>query len=164
MLLCTRRAHLAVVVAIGVVVGMLSVVQLPTAYAAPQDPAPQVPTQPSVPAPNPSRYIVTLTGKPIATYDGDVKGLRATRPSNGKRVDVSSSRAKRYRAYLERQQAKAAEQVGAKPLKHYAVSLNGFATTLTPDQARTLQRAPGVLSVTKDRPRRLVDNKKPIDF
>ncbi len=32
-LLCTRRAHLAVVVAIGVVVGMLSVVQLPTAYA-----------------------------------------------------------------------------------------------------------------------------------
>ena len=157
--MCTRRAHWAVVVAIGVVVGMLSVVQLPTAYAAPQDPA-----QPSVPAPNPSRYIVTLTGKPIATYDGDVKGLRATRPSNGKRVDVSSSRAKRYRAYLERQQAKAAEQVGAKPLKHYAVSLNGFATTLTPDQARTLQGAPGVLSVTKDRPRRLVDNKKPVDF
>ena len=31
--MCTRRAHLAVVVAIGVVVGMLSVVQLPTAYA-----------------------------------------------------------------------------------------------------------------------------------
>ena len=79
MLLCTRRAHLAVVAAIGVVVGMLSIVQLPTAYASPQDPvpAPQVPAQPSVPAPTPSRYIVTLTGRPIATYDGDVNGLRA---------------------------------------------------------------------------------------
>ena len=51
-----------------------------------------------------------------------------------------------------------------KPLKHFAVSLNGFATTLTPDQARTLQRAPGVLSVTEDRPRRLTDSKKPVDF
>jgi hypothetical protein len=118
-LLCTRRAHLAVVVAIGVVVGMLSVVQLPTAYAAPQDPA-------KPPASTSSRYIVTLTGKPIATYDGDLNGLRATRPSKGQRVDVSSSRAKRYRAYLQKQQANTAAQVGAKPLKHYAVSLNGF--------------------------------------
>ena len=49
-------------------------------------------------------------------------------------------------------------------MKHYAVSLNGFATSLTPDQARTLQRAPGVLSVTKDRPRKLASNKNPVDF
>jgi subtilisin family serine protease len=77
---------------------------------------------------------------------------------------VSSDRAQRYRDYLKREHANAAARVGAKPLKHYAVSLNGFATTLTPDQARTLEEAPGVLSVTKDRPRRLTDDKKPVDF
>ena len=64
----------------------------------------------------------------------------------------------------EEQQADAAARVGAKPLKHYAVGLNGFATSLTPDQARTLQRAPGVLSVTKDQPRKLASNKNPVDF
>ena len=112
--------------------------------------------------PSPRRYIVTLTGKPIATYDGEVKGLGATRPSKGERVDVTSGRAQRYREYLKREQVNAAQRVGAKPLKHYAVSLNGFATTLTPDQARTLQGAPGVLSVTKDRPRALTDSKSPL--
>jgi subtilisin family serine protease len=158
-LLCTRRAHSAAVAAIGVVVGVLTLVQLPTAYAEPPEPV-----KPSVPAPIPGRYIVTLTDKPIATYDGDVKGLRPTRPDKGQRVDVSSGAAKRYRAHLEDQQAKAAARVGAKPLKHYAVGLNGFATTLTPDQARTLQGAPGVLAVTEDTPRGLADNKLPVDF
>ena len=79
-------------------------------------------------------------------------------------MDVTSGRAQRYREYLKREQVNAAQRVGAKPLKHYAVSLNGFATTLTPDQARTLQGAPGVLSVTKDRPRALTDSKSPVDF
>jgi subtilisin family serine protease len=158
-LLSSRRAHFRVIATSVAAAALFTLSQLPAAYATPPDPA-----KPSVPAAIPSRYIVALTGKPIATYDGDVKGLRATRPSKGQRVNVTSSRAKRYRAYLKRQQAEAAARVGAKPLKHYAVSLNGFATTLTPDQARTLQRAPGVLSVTKDRPRKLVNNKKPIDF
>jgi subtilisin family serine protease len=157
--LCTRRAHSAAVAAIGVVVGVLTVVQLPTAYAEPPEPA-----KPLLPAAIPGRYIVTLKDKPIATYDGEVAGLRATRPNKGQRVDVTSGAAKRYRAHLEGQQEKAAARVGAKPLKHYAVGLNGFATTLTPDQARTLQGAPGVLSVTEDTPRRLADNKNPVDF
>jgi hypothetical protein len=137
---------------------LLTFGQLPAAYATPE------PVKPALPAPLPGRYIVTLTDKPIATYGGDVKGLRATRPDKGERVDTKSGRAKRYRAYLSKQQANAAARVGAKPLKHYSVSLNGFSTSLTPDQARTLQRAPGVLAVTKDRPRKLVDNKNPVDF
>jgi subtilisin family serine protease len=156
-LLSSRRAHLRAVAASIAAAALLTFGQLPMAYAEPQEPA-------TPPAPIPSRYIVTLTEKPIATYDGNVKGLRATRPGKGQRVNVASSRAQRYRDYLEKQQAQAAARVGAKPLKHYAVSLNGFATTLTPDQARTLQGAPGILSVTKDRPRKLVDSKNPIDF
>ena len=159
MLSCARRAHFAAIATSLAVAGLLTFTQSPLANAEPQAPA-----KPPLSAPIPSRYIVTLTGKPIATYNGDVKGLRATRPSKGERVDVTSGNAKRYRAYLKKQQTNAAARVGAKPLKHYAVSLNGFTTTLTPDQARALQRAPGVLSITKDRPRKLVNNKNPIDF
>jgi subtilisin family serine protease len=157
-LLLSRRAHFAVLATSLGVGALLTLGQLPAAYATPE------PAKPSAPAPIPGRYIVTLTDKPIATYGGDVKGLRATRPDKGERVNVRSGRAKRYRTYLEEQQANAAARVGAKPLKHYAVSLNGFATSLTPDQARTLQRAPGVLSVTEDRPRKLANNTNPVDF
>jgi len=158
-LLSYRRAGLRILVTSGVASALLILSQLPSAHA-----EPQTPPKPSAPAATPSPYVVTLTDKPIATYDGDVAGLRATRPSKGHRVNVTSSRAKRYRAYLQRQQADAAARVGAKPLKHYAVGLNGFATSLTPDQARTLQQSPGVLSVTKDRPRKLLNDKKPLDF
>jgi subtilisin family serine protease len=158
-LLCSRRAHLAIIATSIAIGALLTLGEVPAAYAVPSEPA-----KPSLPAPIPSRYVVTLTDKPIATYDGDVKGLGATRPGKGERVDVTSGRAKRYRAYLKKQQQNAAARVGADPLKQYAVSVNGFTTTLTPDQARTLQRAPGVLSVTKDRPRKLTDNKKPVDF
>jgi subtilisin family serine protease len=153
----TCRAHLAVVATS--VAALVSLAGVPAAYALPPDPAER-----GRPDPAPSRYIVTLTEKPIATYGGEVKGLDATRPSKGERVDVTTGRAQRYRDYLESQHDNAAAQVGAKPLRHYAVSLNGFATTLTPDQARTLQDAPGVLSVTEDRPRKLTSDKKPLDF
>jgi subtilisin family serine protease len=155
-LLRTRRARLAVLATSVAMTALLTLCGLPTASALPPDHDDQVP-----PA---ARYIVALAGKPLATYSGDVKGLAATRPRKGERVDVTSGRAQRYRDYLKSQHANAAARVGAKPLKHYAVSLNGFATTLTPDQARTLQDAPGVLSVTKDRPRRLTDDRKPVDF
>ena len=110
------------------------------------------------------RYIVTLKGAPIATYGGEVKGLKATRPAAGRKVNAGSSNAKRYRTYLERQQDRAAARVGAKADKHYAVALNGFTARLTSAQARTLQRSPGVLSVVKDTPRRLLDDKNPVDF
>ena len=159
MLLCIRRAHFAVIATIAGVAALLTLGGLPAANALPSDRAER-----GQPAATPSRYIVTLSGKPIATYGGEVRGIDATRPGKGERVDVTSGRAKRYRDYLERQHSNAAARVGAKPLKHYAVSLNGFATTLTPDQAGTLQRAPGVLSVTEDRPRRLTDDRASVDF
>ena len=159
MLLRTRRAHRAVIASSLAAAALLLLCGLPTAYALPSDRSGQ-----GQPAPTPSRYIVTLTGKPIATYDGEVRGLGATRPDKGERVDVTSGRAQRYRDYLKREQVNAAERVGAKPLKHYAVSLNGFATTLTPDQASALESAPGVLSVTEDRPRKLTDSANPVDF
>ena len=116
------------------------------------------------PASEPGRYIVTMIGKPIATYDGAVKGLAATKPTKGKRVKVTSKRAKAYRSYLETQQDRVAARVGADADTHYAVSLNGFGTTLTPDQAKALKRAPGVLSVEKDKVRHLTNDQNPVDY
>jgi subtilisin family serine protease len=158
-LLRTRRALFTVVGPSIAVTALLTLSGLATAHALPPERSDR-----DRPTPNPSRYIVTLTGKPIATYGGEVKGLDATRPKKGQRVDVGSGRVERYRNYLKRQQVNAAARVGAKPVKHYAVSLNGVATTLTPEQALKLQRAPGVLSVTEDRPRKLTGNKNPVDF
>ena len=69
---------------------------------------------------------------------GRSRAWRPRSPTKGKRVKVTSKRAKAYRAYLERQQDRAAARVGAEADKHYAVSLNGFGTTLTagPGQVR----------------------------
>jgi hypothetical protein len=120
--------------------------------------------EPLEPGANPGRYIVTLKGAPIASYGGGVMGLKATRPATGRKVNAGSSSAKRYRAYLERQQDRAAARVGAKADRRYAVALNGFTASLNSAQARTLQRSPGVLSVVKDTPRRLLDDKNPVDF
>ena len=91
----------------------------------------------------PGRYIVTLKGSPIATYAGEVKGLKATRPTKGRKVNARSADAKAYRKYLERQQDRAAARVGAKADRHFAVALNGFTTTLTAAQARTAAAGPG---------------------
>ena len=117
-----------------------------------------------LPAAEPSRYIVTLKGKPIATYGGEVKGLKATRPTKSRKISATTTPAKRYRSYLERQQDLVAARVGVKADKHYALSLNGFGTSLTPDQASALKRAPGVLSVVKDKPRQLTNDQNPIDY
>lgn len=112
----------------------------------------------------PGRYVVTMKGDPIATYDGGVKGLKATRAAKGRKLNAGSASAKAYRKYLESQQDQVAARVGVRADGHYAVALNGFSTSLTPSQAKRLERAPGVLSVVKDTPRRMLDDKKPVDF
>ena len=151
-----RRARLlATGTALALAAG-LSFTALPAAADPPvTDPAPQA---------APGRYIVTLKGSPIATYAGEVKGLKATRPTKGRKVNARSADAKAYQKYLQGQQDRAAARVGAKADRHFAVALNGFTTKLTTTQARTLQRAPGVLSVVKDTPRQLTDDKNPVDF
>jgi len=103
-----------------------SVFALTAALAFTSLPAQAEPSQPGAnPAAVAGRYIITLKDAPIATYAGELRGLRATRPNPGRKVDTRSGSAKRYRAYLERQQDRAAARVGAAADKHYAVALNG---------------------------------------
>lgn len=129
-------------------------------------PASADPVDPAGPAPKavPGRYIVTMADEPVATYDGGVKGYRATKPSQGRKVNAGSTNARRYRGYLKKQQDRAAARVGAKADQRFDVALSGFTTSLTPTQARTLAKAPGVLAVTKDTPKKLTDDKNSVDF
>jgi len=130
-----------------------------TATAAPAPPA-DLP----VPNPTPGRYIVTMASQPIAAYDGSVPGYVATQPEDGERVNLRSSAAQRYRAYLNRQQNQVARRAGVRPQQRFAVGLSAFTATMTGPQARILQRTPGVRAVTKDTKRQPTDDKNPIDY
>ena len=61
MLLRTRRAHVAVIATSVAAAALLALYGLPTAHALPPDR-----DERGLPAPIPSRYIVALSGKPIA--------------------------------------------------------------------------------------------------
>ena len=117
-----------------------------------------------LPGHHPGDYIVSLASAPVAAYDGDVKGFAATRPTDGRRVNVTSSKAKRYRSYLRNQQDKVAARVGAKPRTRFEIGLAGFTAKLTPTQAKTLATTDGVLSVTKNTLRQATDDRNSVDY
>ena len=141
--------------------GALALSLTPMASADPTQPPPV-----SVPSlsTTPGDYIVSLATAPVAAYDGDVKGFAATRPTDGRRVDVSSTKAKRYRSYLRTQQDTVAARVGVKPKSRFEIGLTAFTAKLTPGQAKTLAATDGVLSVTKNTLRQATDDKNSVDY
>jgi subtilisin family serine protease len=112
----------------------------------------------------PGRYVVALKEKPVATYTGGVAGLRPTKPAKGRKVDVASTDAKKYKAYLEGRQNEITAKVGAKADRHYSTAINAFAAKLSSAQVRELSRTPGVLSVTPEQLHTPSDDKNPTDF
>ncbi len=48
-------------------------------------------------------YIVRMEGPPLAAYEGDVKGMPATKPGKGGKINPNSAHAKKYTEYLEDQ-------------------------------------------------------------
>ncbi|MEU8225611.1 S8 family serine peptidase [Kribbella sp. NPDC048915] len=112
----------------------------------------------------PGRYVVTLADKPLATYQGGVAGLQATKPARGRKVEVNSTNGKAYRAYLSGKHAKVAAAVGAKVDQEYSTTLNGFATTLTAKQVNQLSKTAGVVSVVPDQLHVALDDRNPTDF
>ncbi|HET9851034.1 MAG TPA: S8 family serine peptidase [Candidatus Limnocylindrales bacterium] len=99
-------------------------------------------------------YIVQLAGAPIASYSGDIKGLKATKPAPGKKVDTRSAAAKAYRSHLRAERLDAlrsADLVGRSTVYTYDVAFNGFAMRLTKAEADRMEKADGVVRVWKDR-------------
>lgn len=101
-------------------------------------------------------YVVQLTDKPIASYDGGVNGLAATQPRPGQRLDLDSASVQLYSGYLAQKKAAVRAAIGGAPVVHdYKVVLNGFSAMLTDAEVRALVARGDVLAVTPDVPREL---------
>ena len=128
---------------------------LPTAVAAKAPAAGQF-TQDGI-------YLVQMSQLPVVAYTGGVKGLKATAPADGKKIDPSSGKVTAYADFLKTRHAAVLAKVGGKKLYDYVYSYNGFAAKLTAAQANRMARAAGVLAVSPDEIR-LADTSSTPDF
>ena len=96
-------------------------------------------------------YIVQMSEDPVVAYKGGIKGLQATKPNKGQKIDPNSPRVVHYVGYLDsRHQDALATIGGGRKLYDYRYTYNGFAAELTEEQAAAIARAPGVLAVSRD--------------
>src|SRR6478735_7693597 len=70
-----------------------------TGYAATEEVTHPVPV-----AGTPGHYIVVMKSDPLATYEGDVKGLKATKPAEGEQLETQSQDSQRYVEHLQTEQ------------------------------------------------------------
>ena len=156
-----RRASVALALGLS---ALLIVGLTPLASADPSDRSdqPELPTSTALTAEG--DYIVTLADAPVAAYDGDVAGYDATQPTDGDAVDLDSSDTERYRSYLRKRQDKVAARVGGEPEERYEIGVNAFTTTITGQQAATLARTDGVVSVVQNTLQKMPDDRKSTSF
>lgn len=113
-------------------------------------------------------YIVRLTDKPVATYDGGIKDLKATNPKATKsstartqapqkapKIDVESPEVKAYVSYLKEAQASfitraSRETRDLRVVDTFKYSVNGVAVRVTPEEAEALSKLPGVERVERE--------------
>ncbi|MDY0908543.1 S8 family serine peptidase [Microbacterium sp. CFBP9034] len=102
-------------------------------------------------AAEPKTYVVQMASAPVVAYDGGVKGLKATKPHGGSKVDPADPAVEAYSKHLKgKQRAALAKVEGGGPSYSYVYSFNGFAAELTPAQAAELQAQPDVVAVHPD--------------
>ena len=107
-------------------------------------------------------FIVQLSDAPVATYDGKIAGLPATRPIAGTKINMASGHVRAYLNYLSRRSARELARVGSPTVvHHYGLAFNGFAANLTQAQAETLKISASVLSVTESEIRKLDTTRTP---
>ena len=98
-------------------------------------------------------YVVVMAGEPISAYDGGRRGLTATKPATGKKVDRRSAAVRDYQAFLRREHDRSLKQGGvatARKLHDYSFALNGYAALLTPSQVDRISLQKGVVRVLED--------------
>jgi hypothetical protein len=108
-------------------------------------------------------YIVRMSGDPAVAYEGGIKGLKATAPKAGAKIDPFATDVVKYTTYLKGTHDTALKAVGANKLYDYTFSLNGFAARLTADQANALASRKDVLTVSPDQSH-TVDTSSTPDF
>lgn len=107
-------------------------------------------------------YIVQLAGAPVATYNGSIRGLAATRPAIGSRLNSRTPAVRAYLAHLEQQRNAVLGRAGvARPLHVYTTTFNGFAAMMTEAQAAQLMTSSDVVSVVESERRHLDTTRTP---
>ncbi|WP_134772587.1 cell wall-binding repeat-containing protein [Ornithinimicrobium flavum] len=98
-------------------------------------------------------YIVMMKQESVAAYDGGLKGIPATKPAEGEKVDTASAAARSYVDVLRSEQNEVLASVGldaeAKTYD-YTTVFNGFAVDLTAQQVTALRKNPDVAYVWED--------------
>jgi subtilisin family serine protease len=95
-------------------------------------------------------YLVQMAGAPLAAYTGGVKGIPATKPSAGAKLNMRSSSSSAYRELLRSQHSNAQRAAGVdakKTVADYSTAFNGFAARLTNAQVAKLRATNGVVRV-----------------
>ncbi|KAK4755711.1 hypothetical protein SAY87_009468 [Trapa incisa] len=99
-------------------------------------------------------YIVTIEGEPVISYTGGIEGLKATAMESDEKIDYTSEMVTSYTQHLEKKHdmllGMLFERGTYEKLYSYRHLINGFAVHLSPEQAETLRRSPGVKSVERD--------------
>ncbi len=107
-------------------------------------------------------YIVELAGAPVATYAGTVRGLAATKPALGARLNSKAPAVKAYVSHLNSQRQAVLGRMGTLSVLHtYNTTFNGFAAVMTPAQAAQLMTDANVKSVTESEIRHLDTTRTP---
>ena len=107
-------------------------------------------------------YIVQLADAPAATYAGSIRGLAATRPAAGAKLDITAQNVRAYRGFLDAQRNNVLARVGNVSVMHrYDVAFNGFSAQLTLAEAKRLQTSTAVLSVTESEVRKMDTTRTP---
>lgn len=96
---------------------------------------------------------VKLADPPTASYMGGIQGIPRTKPLPGRKLDLSTDAARRYREYLasKRQDYKAylqSKAPRATVVREFSVAFNGLAIKLNGENAQALSAGPGVAAVT----------------
>lgn len=109
-------------------------------------------------------YIVQLADAPVVAYRGDIKGLKATKPAKGQKINPQSAEVVSYVDYLTKKQDAVLKSAGGgSKLYNYTYTYNGFAAELSAAAAARVSSLPGVLAVSKDEERQLDTSSTP-DF
>ena len=89
-------------------------------------------------------YIVEFTQPPVATYDGGIKGFKATsnKKTGAKKLNTNSKESKAYRKYLKKNQQDFVANMGKKSeVKYdYQYAFNGVAMTMSAAEAKALPK------------------------
>src|SRR5215210_5213720 len=64
-------------------------------------------------------YIVQMINDPVVAYKGDIKGLKATKPSKGQKIDPNSGDVVKYVGYLKGKHDEALSKAGGNKLYDY---------------------------------------------